>query len=67
MYINNPGYVTKMAAMTIYGKHPSKIFWVDFNLTWHACRLGDREFYDVKINYEPGMTKTLINCTVVTS
>ena len=28
MYINNPGHITKMVAMTIhvYGKNPSKIF-----------------------------------------
>ena len=26
MYINNPGHMTKMAAMSIYGKNPSKIF-----------------------------------------
>ena len=26
MYINNSGHLTKMAAMTIYGKIPSKIF-----------------------------------------
>ena len=26
VYINNPGHMTKMAAMTIYGKNPSKIF-----------------------------------------
>ena len=26
MYINNPGHITKMAAMSIYGKHHSKIF-----------------------------------------
>ena len=26
MYINNPGHMTKMAAMRIYGKNPSKIF-----------------------------------------
>ena len=26
MYINNPGHMTKMAAMPIYGKNPSKIF-----------------------------------------
>ena len=24
MYINNPGHMTKMAAMHIYGKSPSK-------------------------------------------
>ena len=26
MYINNPGHMTKLAAMSIYGKSPSKIF-----------------------------------------
>ena len=26
MYINNLGYMTKMATMPIYGKNPSKIF-----------------------------------------
>ena len=26
MYINNPGDMTKMAAMPIYGKDPLKIF-----------------------------------------
>ena len=26
VYINNPGHITKMAAMPIYGKNPSKIF-----------------------------------------
>ena len=26
MYINNPGHMTKMAAMPIYDKNPSKIF-----------------------------------------
>ena len=26
MYINNPGHMTKMAAMPIYGKNRSKIF-----------------------------------------
>ena len=26
MYKNNPGHMTKMAAMPIYGKKPSKIF-----------------------------------------
>ena len=27
MYINNAGHMTKMAAMAIYGKNPSKIFY----------------------------------------
>ena len=26
MYINNPGHMTKMAAMPIYGRNSSKIF-----------------------------------------
>ena len=26
MFINNPGHLTKMAAMPIYGKTPSKFF-----------------------------------------
>ena len=26
MYVNNPGHMTKMAAMPIQGKKPSKIF-----------------------------------------
>ena len=26
VYINSPGHMTKMAAMPIYGKNPSKIF-----------------------------------------
>ena len=26
MYISNPGHITKMAAMPIYGKNPSKVF-----------------------------------------
>ena len=26
VYINNPGHMTKMAAMPVYGKNPSKIF-----------------------------------------
>ena len=26
VYINGPGHMTKMAAMPIYGKNPSKIF-----------------------------------------
>ena len=39
MYIDNLGHMTKMAAMPIYGKNISKIFfsetkWTDFNETW---------------------------------
>ena len=31
MYINNLGQMTKMAAMHIYGKDPSKIFFSETN------------------------------------
>ena len=42
VFINNPGHMTKMAAMPIYGKNPSKFFfsrnhWTDFNETWHEA------------------------------
>ena len=38
LYINNPGHMTKMAAMPIYGKNPLKNLllrnrWTDFNET----------------------------------
>ena len=41
MYINNPGHMTKMADMPIYGKNPSKNLLrnlqMDFNETWHVA------------------------------
>ena len=38
MFINNPGHMTKMAAMPIYGKNPSSPeHWTDFNETWHEA------------------------------
>ena len=38
IYINGPGHMTKMAAMPIYGKNPSKIFGrADFHETWHVA------------------------------
>ena len=42
MYINNPGHMTKMAAMPIYGKKTFKNLllqnqWTDFNKTWHEA------------------------------
>ena len=46
MYMNNSGHMTKMAAMPIYGKNPSKIFlelqnrWTDFNETWHEVSMN---------------------------
>ena len=61
MYINNPGHMTKMAAMPIYGKNPSKIF---FSRTSGqiSMKLGMKhrclKHYDVYINHEPVMTLT---------
>ena len=46
VYINNPGYTTKMAAMRIYGKNPSKIF---FSGT-------GRPISTKLINHDPAMT-----------
>ena len=42
MYIRNPGHMTKLAAIPIYGKNPSKVFFsrferTDFNETWHEA------------------------------
>ena len=40
VYINNPGHMTKMAAIPIYGKNPSKNHWTDFNQTWHEALMA---------------------------
>ena len=61
MYINIPGHMTKMAAMPIYGKNPSKIF---FSRTGGpiSLKLGMEhhwlKFYIVYINDDPVMTLT---------
>ena len=55
MYINNPDHMTKMAAMPIYGKNPSKIF---FSRPGGPIskKLGMKhrllKYYDVYINYD---------------
>ena len=61
MYINDPGHMTKMAAMSIYGKNPSKIFFsgtggplstkLGMKHQWH-------KYYNVYINHDPVMTLT---------
>ena len=59
MYINNPGHMTKMAAMPIYGKNPLKIF---FSRTGGpiSTKLGMMhrwlKYYNVFINHDPVMT-----------
>ena len=61
MCINNPGHMTKMAAMPIYGKKPFKIF---FSGTGGpiSAKLDLRphwlKYYNVYINLDPVMTLT---------
>ena len=61
MYINDPGHMTKMAAMPIYGKNPSKSF---FSGTGEpiSTKLGMKhqwlKYYNVYINHGPVMTLT---------
>ena len=61
MYINNPGHMTKMAAMPIYGENPSKIY---FSRTSGqiSTKLGMKhqclKHYNVYINHDPVMTMT---------
>ena len=63
MYIDNPGHVTKMAAIPIYGKNPSKIF---FSGTGGPIskKLGIRhgwlKYYNVYINHDPLETLTYL-------
>ena len=63
MFINNPGHMTKMAAMPIYGKNPSKFF---FSGTTGpiSTKLGMKhwglEYYNVNINYDIWMTFTYL-------
>ena len=61
VYINDPCHMTKMAAMPIYGKNPSKIF---FSRTRSPMilKLGMQhqglKLYKVYINGDPGLTLT---------
>ena len=61
MYINNPGHMTKMATMPIYGKNPSKIFFSG-TVGSISMKLGMKDrwlkHYNVYINYDPVMTLT---------
>ena len=61
MFINNPGHMTKMAAMPLYGKNPSKIFFsgtggpISMKLSMKHWWL---KHYNVYINHDPVMTLT---------
>ena len=61
MYINNLGQMTKMAAMPIYGKNPSNIFFSETNRLI-SMKLGVKhlwlKYYNVYINHDPVMTLT---------
>ena len=61
MYINDPGHMTKMAAMPIYGKNPSKIFFSGTGgpiSTKHGMKHQWLKDYNVYINHDPVMTLT---------
>ena len=60
MYINIPGHMTKMAAMPIYGKNPSKIFSRTGGLISKKLGMKYRwlKYYNVYINHDPVMTLT---------
>ena len=55
MFINNPGHMTKMAAMPLYGKNPSKFFFSETTGPI-STKLGMKhqglEYYNVFINYD---------------
>ena len=60
VFINNPGHMTKMAVMPIYGKNPSKFF--SGTTGPISTKLGMKhrglEYYNVFINYDLWMTLT---------
>ena len=60
MYIRNPGHMTKMAAMPIYGKNPSKIFFRTGGLISTKLGMMHRwlKHYNVYINLDHVMTLT---------
>ena len=61
MYIRNPGHMTKMAAMPIYGKTLQKSFSPE-PVGPISTKLGMKhqwlKHYNVYINYDPVMTLT---------
>ena len=61
MYINNLGHMTKMAAMPIYGKNPSEIFFSETNrLISRKLGLKHRwlKYSNVYKNHDSVMTLT---------
>ena len=63
MYIRNPDHITKMAAMPIYGKNPSKIFFSRTDgpiSTKFGMKNRWLKHYNVYINRDPVMTLTFV-------
>ena len=62
MYINYPGHMTKLAAMPIYGKNPSKNFSRTGGPISTKLRMKHRwlKYYNVYINHDPVMTLTYL-------
>ena len=59
MYLNNLGHMIKMAAMPIYGKNPSKIFFSDRLISKKlGMKHGWLKYSNVYINHGPVMTWT---------
>ena len=60
MYINNLGHMTKMAAMPIYGKNPSKVFCGTGGPISTKLGMEHRwlKYYNVYINHDPVVTLT---------
>ena len=61
VFINNPGHMIKMAAMTIYGKNPLKFFFFSTNgpiSTKFGMKHWGLKYYNVFINYDLWMTLT---------
>ena len=63
VFINGPGHMTKMAAMPIYGKNPSKNLLLqnrraDFHETWYVA--SGTPSHHSYINHDPGVTLTYL-------
>ena len=60
VFISNPGHMTKMATMSIYGKNPSKFFSGSTRpISTKLCmKHWGLEYYNVFINYDLWMTLT---------
>ena len=63
VYSNGPGYMTKKAAMPIYGKNLKNLLLLnkkadDLEAWYAALKLGMLEYYQVCSNDDPGLVLT---------